>query len=157
MYLTRRGVSLEAKLNRPINGRLLVTWPSTACGQAEMAPSSPTKSRRLIVHSRSNRDRQPACYASTPIKSVMVQVSRAALVGNPPIKLWTTQRISQGRVVRHSKFGSRQKRTLRRGQTMLPPKADIVGTVVMSAKCQKRTFQLFDDTIAVAPALLMRT
>lgn len=32
----------------------------------------------------------------------MVQVSHAALVGNPPIKPWTAQRISQGRVIRDS-------------------------------------------------------
>jgi hypothetical protein len=51
-----------------------------------------------------------------------------------------------------------QKRTLKclHPMSSYPPKADI-GTIVMSAKCQKRTFQLFDDTIPVAPALLMRT
>jgi hypothetical protein len=32
----------------------------------------------------------------------MIHVSYAALIGNPPMKLWTIKRLSQGCVVRHS-------------------------------------------------------
>jgi hypothetical protein len=38
MYLAVRGASLEKKLNRPINGRFLVTWPRAANGHAAAAP-----------------------------------------------------------------------------------------------------------------------
>jgi hypothetical protein len=32
----------------------------------------------------------------------MIQVSYAALIGNPPMEIWTIKRLSQGCVVRHS-------------------------------------------------------
>jgi hypothetical protein len=57
----------------------------------------------------------------------VVQVSQAALIGNPPMKLWTTKRISRGGIVRHGKFGSGQKQASHSETTMsaLPPKADM--------------------------------
>jgi hypothetical protein len=49
MYLATRGVSREPTLNRPINGRFLVTWLRAVSGHTTaVLPISDMNSRRLM-------------------------------------------------------------------------------------------------------------
>src|SRR6516164_5849787 len=50
MYLETGGTSLAPLLNRPINGRVLVTWPRATSGHAAAAPPiSVMNCRRFMV------------------------------------------------------------------------------------------------------------
>jgi len=51
MYLTMVGLSLEPRLNRPINGLFLEIWPRATSGHATDEPAIPVmKSRRLNAY-----------------------------------------------------------------------------------------------------------